>query len=380
MSASISEFLVDHLGLDPTVWPQWLQTVWPEGAKWTVVLLSALIVWYAAKFIGRFAKSLMRRADKRDDGEIKDGSGELGGSIARLFSMILLSPIPLGLAGYDVKTLLETRGPGAVAAVAILVIAVMVANGVAKSMRTFGGQAHQRTGADDTLFAFAASFLKYIIFAVAIVLALIQLGFPAASLAALLGASALAIGLALQDTLKAVAAGIMLAMFRPFRIGDFVTLSGIDGEVRDITPFITTICQIDNKIVSITNDKVWGDALINHTRLPRRRLDLYFDISYDDDMDQALGIVKQACEEHPNVLDKQDIWVAIHSLGDFSVKVRARPWVATPNFIGVRGDLTKDIKERFDRAGITIPYPHQVEIQYQAGSRKSVEEAATPSD
>jgi small-conductance mechanosensitive channel len=350
--------------IDTSGWPPWALAIEPIFEKWGIVVLSAVVIWIVAGLMRRLVLLIGQRAISKDK-EFEGSNWDLAASVTRIFALILLSPIPLGFAGYDWEVLVEKRGPGAVGAVAILVIAVIVANGVARSLRRFGRKAHRRAGADDTLFAFAASLFKYLIFAVAIVFALTQLGFPTASLAALLGAAGLAIGLALQDTLKAVAAGIMLAIFRPFRIGDYVSAAGLDGEVIDITPFLTQVKQIDNKIVSITNDKVWSEPLINHTRQTRRRLDLYFDISYDDNMDLALGLVRDVANAHPRVLAKDETWVGVHSLASSSVQLRLRAYVATPEFVDVRAGITKGVKEAFDANGVTIPFPHQVNVPYK---------------
>jgi small conductance mechanosensitive channel len=350
--------------IDTSGWPAWALAIEPIFEKWGIVVLSAVVIWIVAGLMRRLVLLIGQRAISKDK-EFEGSNWDLAASVTRIFALILLSPIPLGFAGYDWEVLVEKRGPGAVGAVAILVIAVIVANGVARSLRRFGRKAHRRAGADDTLFAFAASLFKYLIFAVAIVFALTQLGFPTASLAALLGAAGLAIGLALQDTLKAVAAGIMLAIFRPFRIGDYVSAAGLDGEVIDITPFLTQVKQIDNKIVSITNDKVWSEPLINHTRQTRRRLDLYFDISYDDNMDLALGLVRDVANAHPRVLAKDETWVGVHSLASSSVQLRLRAYVATPEFVDVRAGITKGVKEAFDANGVTIPFPHQVNVPYK---------------
>lgn len=350
--------------IDTSAWPAWALAIEPIFEKWGIVVLSAVVIWIVAGLMRRLVLLIGQRAISKDK-EFEGSNWDLAASVTRIFALILLSPIPLGFAGYDWEALVEKRGPGAVGAVAILVIAVIVANGVARSLRRFGRKAHRRAGADDTLFAFAASLFKYLIFAVAIVFALTQLGFPTASLAALLGAAGLAIGLALQDTLKAVAAGIMLAIFRPFRIGDYVSAAGLDGEVIDITPFLTQVKQIDNKIVSITNDKVWAEPLINHTRQTRRRLDLYFDISYDDNMDLALGLVRDVANAHPRVLAKDETWVGVHSLASSSVQLRLRAYVATPEFVDVRAGITKGVKEAFDANGVTIPFPHQVNVPYK---------------
>ncbi|MEZ5987131.1 MAG: mechanosensitive ion channel [Hyphomonas sp.] len=361
--------------IDTTGWPPWAAAIEPYVEKWGVVLLSAVAVWIAAGLFRRLVLLIGRKAISKDK-EFEGSNWDLAASVTRIFALILLSPIPLGLAGYDWEAMVEKRGPGAIGAVAILVFAVIIANGVARSLRRFGRKAHRRAGADDTLFAFAASLFKYLIFAVAIVFALTQLGFPTASLAALLGAAGLAIGLALQDTLKAVAAGIMLAIFRPFRIGDYVSAAGLDGEVIDITPFLTQVKQIDNKIVSITNDKVWAEPLINHTRQTRRRLDLYFDISYDDDMDLAMRLVREVADAHPRILANDETWVGVHALASSSVQLRLRAYVATPEFVDVRADVTKAVKEAFDANGVSIPFQHVVYVPYKAKTEHG--EPSTP--
>lgn len=364
--------------VDTSDWPVWLARSWPFIEKWGLVLLACMLVWFVSGLVKKLVVAFGKRVTAKDK-SFEGSSWDIASSVARVFALIFLSPLPLGLAGYDWEAIINRRGPGAFAAAAILVIAVLFANWVARSMRKMGNQAHIRHGADDTLFAFSASLLKYVIFAIAIVLALTQLGFPTASLAALLGGAALAIGLALQDTLKAVAAGVMLAIFRPFRIGDFVTLAGMDGEITDITPFRTTFKQIDNKVVSVTNDKVWGDPLVNHTRQTRRRLDLYFDISYDDNMDHALKALREVANGHPRVLAKDETWVGVHALADWSVRLRLRAFVATPEFVDVRADITKGVKEAFDREGITIPFPHQVNMAYRPPAQ-SVSEQPSGSD
>lgn len=350
--------------IDMTGWPAWAQAAEPQVLKWSLVLGATILIWIAAILVKRLVILVGKMVTPKDQ-DFEGSSWDLGASIARLFALILMSPLPLGLAGFDWRALIESRGPGAVAAVAILLVAILFANWVARSMRNFGGKAHRRTGADDTLFAFAGSLVKYLIFAVAIVTALTQLGFPTTSLAAVLGALGLAIGLGLQDTMKSVAAGVMLAILRPFRIGDYVSLAGLEGEVTDISPFTTSLKQIDNKVVIVTNNMIWAEPLINHTHQTRRRFDLYFDISYDDNMDHALKVVEDTVNAHPRVLSKSETWVGIHALADWSVKIRMRAWVSTPEFIQVRADLTKAIKEAFDREGITIPYPHQVNVAYK---------------
>jgi len=356
--------------IDTSGWPVWAQAAEPQILKWLLVLGATILIWIAAIAVKRLVMLIGRLATPKDQ-NFEGSSWDLGASVARLFALILMSPLPLGLAGFDWRILVEERGPGAVAAVAILIVAILFANWVARSMRSFGGKAHRRSGADDTMFAFGGSLVKYLVFAIAIVMALTQLGFPTSSLTAVLAAGGLAIGLGLQDTMKSVAAGVMLAILRPFRIGDYVNLAGLEGEVTDISPFTTSLKQVDNKIVIVTNDQVWASPLINHTRQTRRRFDLYFDISYDDNMDHALQVVHDVVNEHPRILSKAETWVGVHALADWSVKLRMRAWVSTPEFVQIRADITKAVKEAFDREGITIPYPHQVNVSYKGNASEN---------
>lgn len=358
-----SDFL---LGLDTSGWPLWAAAIWPDTVKWGLVIASVGLIWLVASLV-KFLILLTGRRLTPKDQPFEGTSWDLAASTGRFFGFILLMPLPLGLAGYDWHGLVEKHGPGAFAASVILVAAFVIANTLSRSLRRFGAKAHAHSGADDTLIAFSASLIKYIIFAVAIVFALSQLGFPAASLAAVLGAAGLAIGLALQDTLKSVAAGVMLAIFRPFRIGDYVSVAGLDGTITNITPFTTSLRQIDNKIVSITNDKVWGDPLINFTAEPQRRLDLFFDIAYETDLDHALKVLRETVNAHEHVLQKDTTWTGVHELADWSVKLRLRAWVATSDVVDIRADLLRIVKLSFDREGISIPYPHQVQVNYATG-------------
>ena len=369
-----SDFL---LGLDTSGWPLWAAAIWPDTVKWGLVIASVGLIWLVASLV-KFLILLTGRRLTPKDQPFEGTSWDLAASTGRFFGFILMMPLPLGLAGYDWQGLVEKHCPGAFAASVILVAAFVIANTLSRSLRRFGAKAHAHSGADDTLIAFSASLIKYIIFAVAIVFALSQLGFPAASLAAVLGAAGLAIGLALQDTLKSVAAGVMLAIFRPFRIGDYVSVAGLDGTITNITPFTTSLRQIDNKIVSITNDKVWGDPLINFTAEPQRRLDLFFDIAYETDLDHALKVLRETVNAHEHVLQKDTTWTGVHELADWSVKLRLRAWVATSDVVDIRADLLRIVKLSFDREGISIPYPHQVHLDYATGRDAATAKDAAP--
>ena len=361
------------LAVDTSDWAPWAASIWPGAVKWGLVLTAVVLILAVSSVVKRAVLFVGHRVTRNKE-EFENSSWDLAASASRFLAAFIMLPLPLGLAGYDWRALIDKYGPGVFGATAVLVVAVIAANSIASSLRKFGAKAHAHSGADDTLIAFSASLVKYIIFAVAFVFALSQLGFPAASLAAVLGAAGLAIGLALQDTLKSVAAGVMLAIFRPFRIGDYVGVAGLEGTITNITPFTTSLRQIDNKIVSITNDKVWGDPLINFTAESERRLDMFFDISYNDDIDHAMTVVQDIANEHPLVLKRDTTWVGVHALAESSVQLRLRAWVATPDFVQVRADLNKNVKQTFDKEGISIPYPHQVQVDDPGSMKRRAEQ------
>jgi len=216
---------------------------------------------------------------------------------------------------------------------------------------------------DDTLGNFAASVVRYILMAIVLIAVLQKFGVQTTSLVAMLGAATLAIGLALQGTLGNVAAGVMIVLVRPYGLGDFVEVAGKSGTVIDINIFYTAIDTIDNHRVIIPNGQAWGDVIDNYTTNDRRRTTLVFGISYDDDMDKAMEVIKAAALSHEHVLKDPEPWIALSGLGDSSVDIELRAWVEKANFFQTNRDLIKLVKEAFDREGIEIPYPHQVEIQ-----------------
>lgn len=186
-----------------------------------------------------------------------------------------------------------------------------------------------------------------------------QFGVQTTTLVALLGAAGLTIGLALQGTLANVAAGVMLLIFRPFKLGDVIEVSGVVGKVRDIGLFITQLDTPDNIRVYLPNSGVWGNQIKNLVENPTRRLDLVFSISYKDDMDQALAIAKEIVEADPRVQKDPAPLYVVGQLGDSSVDLFIRPWVTPADLWPLRFALIQNIKKAFDERGITIPYPQR---------------------
>jgi len=219
---------------------------------------------------------------------------------------------------------------------------------------------------DDTLGGFFASIVRWLILAVVLIAVLQVFGFQATSLVAVLGAASLAVGLALQGTLSNMAAGVMLILFRPYKLGDYVDIGGTAGTVQDLNLFITELVTPDNVQILVPNGSAWGAIITNYSAHDTRRLDLTFSIGYGDDMDQAMDIVRRTAVADARVLEDPQPWVRVVSLGESSVDLQARLWCVGSDYWELKFELTKQVKQAFDQTGITIPYPHRVAIQQQA--------------
>jgi small conductance mechanosensitive channel len=193
-----------------------------------------------------------------------------------------------------------------------------------------------------------------------LLVALSQLGIEVAPMLAGLGIAGFVLGFALQDTLGNFAAGVMILMYRPFDVGDMIDCAGgVFGLVSHMSLVSTTILTIDNKTLIVPNSKIWGDVITNVTAQSNRRIDLEFGIGYSDDIPHAEKILLAILEEHPKVLEDPEPVVKLHSLGDSSVNFVVRPWVARDDYWDVHWDITREVKMRFDREGVSIPFPQR---------------------
>ena len=197
-----------------------------------------------------------------------------------------------------------------------------------------------------------------------ILVALSQVGISLGPALAGLGVAGFIMGFALQDTLGNFAAGGMILFYRPYDVDDFVEVAGAIGLVKKMTLVSTTINTFDNQTLIIPNSKIWGDVIKNVTAQRTRRVDLEFGISYGDDIDKAERVLREIVESHDKVLKAPAPNVRLHKLGDSSVNFVVRPWTKTPDYWEVYWDITREVKLRFDREGITIPFPQRdVHIQ-----------------
>jgi small conductance mechanosensitive channel len=217
----------------------------------------------------------------------------------------------------------------------------------------------EKNNIDVTLVKFLSSIVYYTLFIVVMIAVAGQLGINTTSFLTIIGAAGLAIGLALKDSLSNLASGVMLIMFRPIKIGDFVDAGGVTGTVQSIDIFNTTIYSIDNKKHIVPNALITGDVITNVTANDTRRVDLEIGIGYDDDITRAKGILAAIIKKEERVLEDPATNIAVSELGDSSVNFVVRPWVKTSDYWDVYFDLTEEIKITFDKEGISIPYPQQ---------------------
>lgn len=217
---------------------------------------------------------------------------------------------------------------------------------------------------DDTLGTFFASIAKYLILAFVVIAVLGAFGVEATSLVAVLGAATLAIGLALQGTLNHVASGVMLIMFRPYKLGDFVDVAGHSGTVKEITIFTTVLSTVDNVKVIIPNGEAWAGSLKNFSGFSDRRLDITFGISYDDDIAKASQIILDIAGKVGTFkAEPAEPWVRVVELNESSVDLQFRGWLEGGDYWESKFAMLRQVKEAFDAAGVEIPYPHAVEIE-----------------
>lgn len=240
---------------------------------------------------------------------------------------------------------------------AILIFAIgRIVAGIVKSIAV---KIMRKSKVEETLIGFASS-LGYIGLMTMVIIASIgQLGIQTTQFVAVLGAAGLAVGLALQGSLSNFAAGVLMIIFKPIKVGDFIEGAGCTGEVMEISIFTTELKTPDNKKVIIPNGKISGDNITNFTALGTRRVELNVGISYGDDMQKARDLLTDMIAKDERVLKDPAPFVGVKELGDSSVNLVLRPWVKSEDYWGVFFDMNQRIKETLDANGFSIPFPQQ---------------------
>jgi small conductance mechanosensitive channel len=261
----------------------------------------------------------------------------------------------------ELQELATVWGLKVIAAIAI----VVVGRWAAKLLRGFARRAMSKGNLDPTIVGFISNILYVAVLAFVIVAALSQVGIQTASFIAVVGAAGLAIGLALQGSLSNFAAGVLMAVFRPFKVGDFIEAGGTAGIVEEIQIFTTQMRSGDNKTIIVPNSSILGGNIVNYSTKETRRVDLAAGIGYSDDIDSAKAVLRSIIDADERVLKDPEPMIVVSELGDSSVNLTVRAWVNSGDYWGVYFDTLETIKKRFDSEGISIPFPQRDVHVYQ---------------
>ena len=270
-----------------------------------------------------------------------DSLPDLGFDWAEAWTMIQTSGIDLGIRVFT--------------AIVIFFVGKWVVSLIVKGVL----KAMQKSDVDTTLRRFIASLARMVLMLFVIIAAIHQLGIQTASLIAVLGAAGLAIGLALQGSLSNFAAGVLIVLFRPYKVGDWIEGAGVSGSVEEVQILTTVLKTGDNKRVIIPNSQIMGSTITNYSANPTRRVDLVVGVSYSDDLDKVRKELEQLVAADERILKDPAPTIAVSELADSSVNFVLRPWVNTADYWAVYFDLTERVKKRFDEVGVSIPFPQR---------------------
>lgn len=255
----------------------------------------------------------------------------------------------------QVQDIVAVWGLKVIAAIAIFIIGRWVAMGMRRGIRRM----MEKADVDPIIIGFVGSITYIGLLAFVIIAALGQLGIQTTSFIAILGAAGLAIGLALQGSLANFAAGFLMIIFRPFKVGDFIEGAGVAGVVEAIQIFTTTMKTGDNKIIIVPNAKLSGDNIVNYSAQTRRRVDMTVGVAYDAELSKVRDVLKDIISKESRVHADPEPLIAVAELADNSVNFVVRVWTDTGDYWGVKFAMTETIKNRFDEAGIGIPFPQR---------------------
>ena len=218
----------------------------------------------------------------------------------------------------------------------------------------------EKSKTDQAIVSFVGNLIYFLILIFAVLAALAKFGIQTASFVAILGAAGFAVGFALQGSLANFAAGVLILVLRPYKIGDIIESAGVTGAVKDIQLFTTVLATPDNIKIMVPNGKIFGDVIKNVTGYDNRRVDLVIGIGYSSDIQKAYDLMANLMKDDSRIFTDPAPQIAVSELADSSVNLVVRPWVKKEDYWGVKFDLTRNIKEAFDANGIDIPYPQQV--------------------
>ncbi len=252
----------------------------------------------------------------------------------------------------------------AATAIAIFLIGKFVIRLVVRAL----GKLMEKQEVDKTLETFICNLVRTTLMVVVVIAAIGAIGVETTSFIAIFGAAGLAVGLALQGSLSNFASGVLIVLFRPYRVGDFVEAAGIAGSVEEVQILTTILKTGDNKQIIVPNSQIMDSIITNYSANDTRRVDMVVGVSYDDDLDRVRKTLQELIAAEDRILDEPAPTIAVSALADSSVNFVVRPWVNSPDYWGVTFDLTEAIKKRFDKEGISFPFPQQdVHLYKQSG-------------
>ena len=224
----------------------------------------------------------------------------------------------------------------------------------------------QRQNVDKTLETFVCNLVRIALMVVVIIAAIGALGIQTTSFIAIFGAAGLAVGLALQGSLSNFAAGVLIVLFRPYKVGDFIEAAGIAGSVEQVQILTTVLKTPDNKQIIVPNSQIMDSIITNYSANETRRVDLTVGVSYDDDIDKVMATLRELVDADERILKEPECLIKVQALADSSVNFVVRPWVNSADYWGVYFELTEAIKKRFDQEDISFPFPQQDVHLYKA--------------
>jgi small conductance mechanosensitive channel len=239
------------------------------------------------------------------------------------------------------------------------IVIFIVGRWIAKALKNVIKRMMAKGNVDEILISFVGNLTYIALLAFVIIAALNQLGIQTTSFIAIIGAAGLAIGLALQGSLANFAAGVLMIIFRPFKVGDYIEGAGVAGTVEKVHIFTTQLKTPDNKTIIIPNAKIMGDNITNYSAKDTRRVDMVIGVGYGDDLKKVREILEDILAKDDRILKDPAPTIGVLELGDNSVNFAVRPWVKRDDYWGAYFDVTETVKRRFDEEGISIPYPQR---------------------
>ena len=242
----------------------------------------------------------------------------------------------------------------------VTAIAIWIAGKwIARKLVRISRKLMTRAQLDEMLITFAGNIIYTVLLIVVGIAALDQLGIKTTSLLAIFGAAGLAVGLALKDSLANFSSGVLLILFRPFKVGDFIEAAGVLGTVDEVRIFSTILHSPDNRQIIVPNGQIYDGTIVNFSTHSTRRIDLVIGIGYEDDIRKARNIIETIVKNDDRILSDPEPYIALGELADSSINIDLRPWVNRSDYLAVKSSLLENIKTSFDENGISIPYPQQ---------------------